>query len=372
MARLIVKNLSKNFGKLRCLDKVSFEIEDGELVTIVGPSGCGKSTLLRCIAGLEEVDEGDIIIDEEIVTSKEPRYRDVAMVFQYYALYPHMSVRQNLSFGLEHTTNLTKREICEKVEEIANTLKISKLLDKKPSQLSGGEAQRVAIGRALIRNPKVFLLDEPLSAIDAKLRRDIRMEIRKIQRKFNVTTIYVTHDQEEAMALGDRIIVLKDGRIHQIGKPEEVFEHPEDIFVASFIGKPPMNFFKVMVKEEDGRHLLKGDSFIYEVSKEYFNKYLAKYVGKMVILGVRPSSVRLVTLDNQFISTKVNLANVSLIENIENEQWIYLSLNSKKIIMKSLAGSYENLKVGETVRFSFEEGDTYIFDVESEKFLKCY
>ncbi len=238
MVKLKIENLNKYFGTLKCLKDINLDVDDSQLVAIVGPSGCGKSTLLRCIAGLEEFSEGSIYIDNELINNKEPRLRDVAMVFQYYALYPHMTVRKNLSLGLEHTNKLSKGEIQERVDNIANTLKIAKLLERKPNQLSGGESQRVAIGRALVRKPKIFLLDEPLSAVDAKLRKELRVELKNIQRNFGVTSVFVTHDQQEAMALGDKLVVLCDGYIHQIGTPEEVYNQPKDVFVASFIGKP--------------------------------------------------------------------------------------------------------------------------------------
>ena len=219
MANLTVKNLSKYFGRTKILDNVNLEISDGQLAVIVGPSGCGKTTLMRCVVGLETFSEGSIFINDELMNNEEPKDRDLAMVFQYYALYPHMTVRQNLSLGLEHTTELTKDEIQKRVEEIANILRIPRLLERTPGQLSGGESQRVAIGRALIRKPKIFLLDEPLSAIDAKLKRELRTEIKNIQKKFGVTTLYITHDQEEAMAVGDKLVVLHEGKIHQVGTP---------------------------------------------------------------------------------------------------------------------------------------------------------
>ncbi|MBS7635640.1 ABC transporter ATP-binding protein [Candidatus Bathyarchaeota archaeon] len=211
MARLTIENLGKKFDSKLVLKNINLVVEDGELAVLLGPSGCGKSTLLRCIAGLERPDEGSIFIDGELINDKEPRDRNVAMVFQYYALYPHMAVRQNMSLGLEHTTKLSKAEIQKRVEEMAKLLRISKLLDRKPAQLSGGEAQRVAIGRALVRKPLIFLLDEPLSAVDAKLRRELRLEIKRLQRTMGVTTIYVTHDQEEAMAIGDKLIIMEGG-----------------------------------------------------------------------------------------------------------------------------------------------------------------
>jgi len=369
MAKIIIENLSKNFDSLKCLDKVNLEIGDGQLAVIVGPSGCGKSTLLRCISGLERFSEGSIFIDDELINDKEPRHRDVAMVFQYYALYPHMTVFKNLSLCLEHTTKLTKSEIQERVEKITDTLKITTLLERKPNQLSGGECQRVAIGRALIRKPKIFLLDEPLSAIDAKLRKELRIEVKKIQRNFGITTVYVTHDQEEAMALGDKIIVLCDGKIHQIGTPEEVFNHPSDRVVASFIGNPPMNFFELKVEnKDDNKYFLENEEITYQISKKYYERYLYKYLRKKLVVGIRPSSIKIIMQNTPFVATKTNSAIISLIENMGNEDFIHLTLNSTKIIVK--IKSENLLKIGDSVKFLFEEEDIHLFDIDSEESLK--
>ena len=363
MAHLSIKNLSNSFGTVKCLDKVNLEVGDGHLVVIVGPSGCGKTTLMRCIAGLEKSFEGSIFIDDKLINEKEPKDRDVAMVFQYYALYPHMTVRQNLSLGLEHTTDLTKEEIQARVEEIADILKISQLLGRKPDQLSGGESQRVAIGRALVRKPKIFLLDEPLSAIDAKLSWELRAEIRKIQRRFGVTTIYVTHDQEEAMAVGDKLVVIRDGKIHQAGTPREVFNNPSDQFVARFIGKPPMNFFQVTLNEVANKYLLKNKDFSYEISRGYYQKYMSTLLGRDLIIGVRPSSIN---MNNKAtpVTTKTNIAVVSLIEDMGNETYVYLNIDTLKIIAKT---SFETtFEIGEKILFTFQEYDMHIFDIKSK------
>jgi len=366
MANLTIKNLSNSFGTVKCLDSVNLEVADGKLAVIVGPSGCGKTTLMRCIVGLETVSEGSVFIDDECINDKEPKERDVAMVFQYYALYPHMTVRQNLSLGLEHTTRLTREQIQERVEEIAGILKISSLLERKPGQLSGGESQRVAIGRALVRKPKIFLLDEPLSAIDAKLRRELRTEIKKIQRRFGVTTVYVTHDQEEAMAVGDMLVVLRDGRIHQVGTPEEVFNSPKDQFIAGFIGKPPMNFFELRVTSKDNKYYLENSTIKYEVSKRYYDRYLYGLSGKDLIVGVRPSSIELFFQNNSRAET--NTATVLLIENMGDENYIYLTLDSNKIIVKTKAETVP--KIGDRIQFSFEEQDMHLFDIDSKASLK--
>jgi sn-glycerol 3-phosphate transport system ATP-binding protein len=241
MAAIILENLVKSYGEVEVLYNVKGEITDGELIVIVGPSGCGKSTLLRMIAGLEKITAGEISIGGKVVNNLEPADRDIAMVFQNYALYPHMSVRQNMAYGLK-IRKTPKDEIEQRVNEAAEILGISQYLDRKPRQLSGGQRQRVAMGRAIVRKPQVFLFDEPLSNLDAKLRVQMRLEIRKLQKRLNVTSIYVTHDQVEAMTLGDRLMVLNGGVVEQFGTPIELYDHPETIFVAGFIGSPSMNF----------------------------------------------------------------------------------------------------------------------------------
>ena len=241
MAKIRLDNLLKSYGGTEVLHGVSGEIEDGELVVIVGPSGCGKSTLLRMIAGLETVTAGEIHIGERMVNGLEPAQRDIAMVFQNYALYPHMTVRQNMAYGLK-IRGLPKEEINRRVEEAADILELREYLERKPRQLSGGQRQRVAMGRAIVRDPQVFLFDEPLSNLDAKLRVQMRLEIRKLQKRLGVTSIYVTHDQVEAMTLGDRLMVLNGGYVEQFGTPIEVYERPQTVFVAGFIGSPAMNF----------------------------------------------------------------------------------------------------------------------------------
>jgi multiple sugar transport system ATP-binding protein len=368
MAKLRVENLIKNYGSLRCLDGIDLEVGDGELVVIVGPSGCGKTTLMRCVVGLETFSEGSIYIDDELINDRAPKDRDVAMVFQYYALYPHMTVNQNLSLGLEHTTNLSKVEIRKRVEAIAEVLHISNLLKRKPAQLSGGESQRVAIGRALVRKPKIFLLDEPLSAIDAKLKRELRTEIRRIQREFGITTLYVTHDQEEAMAVADRLVVLRHGKIHQIGSPEEVFNNPQDQFVARFIGKPPMNFFELEARDREGVFFVENEEFSSEISPSLFENYLQQYLQKKIVVGLRPSAIQIIAQKSDNRENDRNTAIVSLIENFGEENHIYLNLaQSGKMIVKSSSDLI--LEIGDSVHFTFTENDLHFFDKESTQSL---
>ncbi len=368
MARITIRDLSKNYGAVICLDRINLEIGDGQIAAIVGPSGCGKTTLLRCIAGLETFSDGCIYIDDELINDKEPKDRDVAMVFQYYALYPHMTVFQNLSLGLEHTTTLSKQEIKRRVEEISEILKISKFLKRKPAQLSGGESQRVAIGRALVRRPKVFLLDEPLSAIDTKLRRELRSEIKRIQRSFGVTTLYITHDQEEAMAVADKLVVIGQGIIHQVGTPEEVYDRPKDQFVARFIGKPPMNLLVLKAENEGDRHLLRNKSFSYEISRACYDEYFSANQGGSVIAGIRPSAIKIVEGNAHSDNARINTAILSLIENMGNENYLYLNLDSERFVVKT--ASQVAPKIGDVVKFTFEEEDMHFFDIHTKESLK--
>ena len=267
MSKVKVVNLVKRFDKTIAVDGVSFDVRDGEFIILLGPSGCGKTTTLRCIAGLETPDEGEIYIDDRLVNDLPPKDRDIAMVFQSYALYPHMTVYGNLAFPLK-MRKLPKDEIDKKVREVAKLLRIEELLDRKPRQLSGGQQQRVALGRALVRTPKVFLMDEPLSNLDAKLRVYMRAELKKLQRDLKITTIYVTHDQAEAMAMADRIAVMNKGKILQYSEPNHVYEKPANLFVAGFIGSPPMNFIKASIVEKDSRIILDAGFFQYELERE--------------------------------------------------------------------------------------------------------
>ncbi|MEK9959462.1 MAG: sn-glycerol-3-phosphate ABC transporter ATP-binding protein UgpC, partial [Pelagibacteraceae bacterium] len=243
MSDIVLKNIQKSFGKTKVIHDLSVDIKDGELIVIVGPSGCGKSTLLRMVAGLEEANEGDILINGNRVNDQEPMQRNIAMVFQNYALYPHMTVFNNMAYGLK-IAKLSKEEILSRVEKAADILELRDLLERKPNQLSGGQRQRVAMGRAIVRNPVAFLFDEPLSNLDAKLRVQMRLEIKKLQTQLKTTSLYVTHDQVEAMTLADRMIVMNEGRVEQIGTPIDVYQKPQTIFTAQFIGSPAMNLLK--------------------------------------------------------------------------------------------------------------------------------
>ena len=290
MAEVILEDIVKVYpGGIRAVDNISLAIKDREFIVLVGPSGCGKSTTLRMVAGLEEITDGTIRIAERIVNDVPPKDRDIAMVFQNYALYPHMTVYKNMAFGLK-LRRMPKAEIDQKVRAAAHMLGIDDLLDRKPKALSGGQRQRVAVGRAIVRTPKAFLFDEPLSNLDAKLRVEMRAELKKLHRKLSTTTIYVTHDQEEAMTLGDRVVVMRDGVIHQVASPLEVYEAPVNRFVAGFLGTPPMNFLNVqVVADNDGIYLDEGSRRLRPSDR--MSRLLADRVGQTMALGVRPESM---------------------------------------------------------------------------------
>lgn len=292
MAGLSIQNVQKSFGDTHILKGIDLEIKDGEFVILVGPSGCGKSTLLNCIAGLEEVTSGNILMGDTDMTFAAPKDRDIAMVFQSYALYPNMNVRKNIAFGLE-IRKVPKEEIEEIVQKVAKLLQIENLLDRKPSQLSGGQRQRVAMGRSLARQPQVFLFDEPLSNLDAKLRVEMRAEIKKLHQRLGTTIVYVTHDQIEAMTLADRIAVMKGGILQQFGTPQEVYDDPANMFVAGFMGSPSMNFLKVEVggSEGDVHVSVASEGHTHKLKVPSEHNGIAKYIGKEVVLGVRPEQL---------------------------------------------------------------------------------
>jgi multiple sugar transport system ATP-binding protein len=283
MARIEIENVTKTYGGgVRAVDGVTLRLEEGEFLVLVGPSGCGKSTLLRMLAGLEEITSGSILIGGRVVNDVPPARRDIAMVFQNYALYPHMTVRGNLAFGLE-MRRLPRPEIDRRVREVAETLGLAELLERRPKELSGGQRQRVALGRAIVRQPQAFLFDEPLSNLDAKLRVQMRAELKKLHRTLRTTTVYVTHDQEEAMTLGDRVVVLKDGRIQQSGSPLEVYDRPANRFVAGFVGTPPMNFLSGRVVAENGHAEFESAGLRLRLPAA-----MRAAAGRAMVLGIRP------------------------------------------------------------------------------------
>jgi multiple sugar transport system ATP-binding protein len=306
MATVELKNISKVYdGNVKAVDSINVDVKDREFVVLVGPSGCGKSTTLRMVAGLEDISSGELLIDGKLVNDVPPKDRDIAMVFQNYALYPHMSVYDNMAFGLK-IRKFPKDEIDQRVREAAKILDIEELLDRKPKALSGGQRQRVAVGRAIVRKPKVFLFDEPLSNLDAKLRVQMRAEISSLHSRLKATMIYVTHDQVEAMTMADKIVVMKLGIIQQIGSPLDLYNTPANKFVAGFIGSPPMNFFTIKI-EKSGKGLVAvGDSFKIELESS-FNVLLKDYVGKDVVFGIRPENLDFVpeAVEGKTIDTEV-------------------------------------------------------------------
>jgi multiple sugar transport system ATP-binding protein len=291
MAKVVFKNVYKIYDDVEAVRDVNLDIKDKEFMILVGPSGCGKSTTLRMIAGLEEISKGDLYIDDIRVNDLEPKKRDIAMVFQNYALYPHMSVAENMAFGLK-LRKFPKDEIKKRVENAAEILGLSPYLDRKPKALSGGQRQRVAVGRCIVRQPKVFLFDEPLSNLDAKLRVQMRSELSKLHNKLKTTMVYVTHDQVEAMTMGDRITVMKDGVVHQVDTPLNLYNYPVNKFVAGFIGSPAMNFFSCKVIEQDGVYYFDEGTTKIKVPEEAKNLLKEKgYLGKRIFLGVRPENI---------------------------------------------------------------------------------
>ncbi len=355
MARVVLKEVTKRFGDVVAVNKLSFEAKDKEFIVLLGPSGCGKTTALRCIAGLEIPEEGEIQIGDRIVNDLDPKERDVAMVFQSYALYPHMKVFDNLAFPLENA-KVPKDEIKRRVQKVAKLLKIEELLDRKPRQLSGGQQQRVALGRAIVREPHVFLMDEPLSNLDAKLRIYMRAELKKLQKELEITTIYVTHDQVEAMSMGDRIAILNEGILQQAGSPDEIYFYPSNIFVAGFIGSPPTNFFDCrLIKGVP--YTLDAGEFIYPLP-EHVAKTAKKFISDALVLGIRPKDV-LVYRESK---GKQNLikAHIEVTEPLGDET--ILDLKVGDYLVKAVVSPDFEAKIGDELWISFPTEKIHIFD----------
>ena len=361
MATVTLENLRKEFDNSRivAVDDLSVDIDDGEFVTVVGPSGCGKSTTLRMLAGLETPTSGSVYIDGEDVTDVHARKRDVAMVFQNYALYPHKTVEQNMAFGLRMSTDMSKEERTEKVLEAAEMMGIEDLLDDKPDELSGGQKQRVALGRAIVREPDVFLFDEPLSNLDAKLRTTMRTEIQRIQNELGITAIYVTHDQEEAMTMGDRIAILNDGRLQQVGAPTDVYENPVNEFVGGFVGSPSMNFLDAEVAARGSDVTLANDEgFEYSLSGPLAAAVSDSHVDR-VRFGVRPEDV-VVVQSGQLRAT------VEVVEPIGSDNYLYLDLGEDFV---ARVDSDIEPATGDVVSIDFDESDIHLFDAETGESL---
>ena len=363
MADLQLKNVYKRYpnGFVGASD-ICLDIEDKEFIILVGPSGCGKSTTLRMIAGLEEISEGELYIGGKLMNDVAPKDRDIAMVFQNYALYPHMTVFDNMAFALK-LRKTPKEEIKKRVGEAAKILEIEHLLDRKPAALSGGQRQRVAMGRALVRSPKVFLMDEPLSNLDAKLRVAMRTEIKKLHHKLQTTFIYVTHDQTEAMTMGTRIVVLKDGIIQQVDSPTVLYSEPCNMFVAGFIGSPQMNFIDAEISERDGAMYAKFGENEIKVPKGK-SAPLKDYVGKTVVLGVRPEDIH---DDEGFIAAKpdgVCNAFVEVTELLGSETFLYLNISDTQFTAK--VNQRSNAVIGDTIKVCFDTNKIHFFDKDTE------
>jgi multiple sugar transport system ATP-binding protein len=351
MAQVTLKKLDKSYGETQILHGIDLEIQDGEFAVLVGPSGCGKSTTLRIVAGLEEASSGDIYIGDTRVNDVEPKNRDIAMVFQNYALYPHMNVYENMAFGLR-LRKYSDQEIKERVEEAAEILSVEDYLYRRPKELSGGQRQRVAVGRAIVRKPSVFLFDEPLSNLDAKLRVQMRTEIKKLHARLKTTMIYVTHDQVEAMTMGDRIVVMKDGYIMQADKPLEIYKRPQNHFVGSFIGSPAMNFFEVEIQSDK----LVNEKFSLPMDDAHPNS-LKAFDGRKVRLGIRPEHFQL--MDSP---TSIN-ASLEVSELMGNESYLYCSTGSDAFIARVTDNTPR--KIGTSLSLYAPPESYHFFDLES-------
>jgi len=361
LARVELKNVTKRFGDVVAADSVNLEIKDKALVVLLGPSGCGKTTTLRCIAGLETPDEGEIYIGDTLVNELPPKDRDVAMVFQSYALYPHMKVFDNIAFPLK-MRKVPKDEIRKRVRTTAELLRITHLLDRKPKQLSGGEAQRTALGRAIVREPRVFLMDEPLSNLDAKLRLYMRAELKSLQKQLGVTTVYVTHDQAEAMTMSDEVAIMNFGVVQQVDNPGKIYDYPTNMFVAGFIGSPPMNFIDCNFTEKNGSGFLDAGTFTFPLPDDLKKLIKEKATGSELVLGVRPEDISMGKSRSrgEFIE-----AEVYVIEPLGSEIIVDLKLGEN--LLKAKTGPTTRVHVGEKVWMGFNRNRMHIFDKKTTK-----
>lgn len=367
MAQLKIDNVTKAYGKVQVLKGINLDIKDGEFLILVGPSGCGKSTLMNSIAGLEEVTSGEIQIGERTVTHLPPKERDIAMVFQSYALYPSMTVEENISFALK-IRKTPKDELQKKVKEVAELLQIDHLLNRKPAQLSGGQRQRVAIGRALARQPAIYLFDEPLSNLDAKLRVEMRTELKKLHQRLKTTIVYVTHDQIEAMTLADRIAVMKDGLVQQFGTPQEIYDNPANIFVAGFMGSPAMNFLNCQLVQEAGQYAVKlvnkkGEETLLNMHTQ--PDELQNFVGKEVILGIRPEQIGKYK-ENAHHEDEVRLtAQIEVLEPTGPDTLVFIELNNQEVCCR--VDPKDAGHACDDMQFSIDASKAILFDPETEK-----
>ncbi len=368
MAKVVFDHIFKRFGDVTAVNDLNIEINDEEFLVLVGPSGCGKTTALRMLAGLEEVSSGEIFIGDRRVTDLAPKDRDIAMVFQNYALYPHMSVFDNLSFALK-LRKYPKENIQSRVNEAGGMLGLKTLLERKPRQLSGGQRQRVALGRALVREPQVFLMDEPLSNLDAKLRVQTRAEITKLQNRLKVTTVYVTHDQVEAMTMGDRIAVMKDGLLQQLDTPQNLYDAPANIFVAGFIGSPAMNFVSGTLQAQGGQLMLTHENYSVPLPLESrtnaTKEGLESRIGKPVIIGIRPEDVLDRTTANGYGTNRGMSTTIDVVEPLGSEVLLYLDYGSETPMVVRVEPRTAK-KVGDPVEVVFKPERLHLFDAETE------
>mgnify|MGYP001411472117 FL=1 len=364
MAKVTLEKVSKFYGNVEAVKKINLEINDKEFLVLVGPSGCGKSSTLRMIAGLEEIDEGNIKIGEETVNELEPRERNVSMVFQNYALYPHMTVEENLGFSLK-IAGMKKTDIDKRVFEAAGILDIEEFLKRKPAQLSGGQRQRVAMGRAIVRRPDVFLFDEPLSNLDAKLRNQMRTEIKRLHQKVETTIVYVTHDQVEAMTLADRIVIMKDGIIEQIGTPLDLFETPATKFVATFIGSPSMNMISSIIENDQGKKVMKNEDGI-SVPVPLSKQDIVKE-GQKISFGFRAEDIVPLKFGNKPSQSWDYKSKVNLSEPLGTETLIFTNFGKIEIVSRMFTP--ELVKAGDDLDFALNLDRTYLFDDETGKAL---
>ena len=364
MAQVSLKNISKIFpGDVKAVNNVSLGVENKEFMVLVGPSGCGKSTTLRMVAGLEDITQGRIYIGDKLVNDVPAKDRDIAMVFQNYALYPHMTVFENMAFGLK-LRHYPKPEIIQRVNEAADILGIKHLLNRRPRELSGGERQRVAVGRAIVRKPLVFLFDEPLSNLDAKLRVQMRTEIHKLHIRLQTTIIYVTHDQVEAMTMGDRIAVMKDGILHQVADPITIYDLPKNKFVAGFIGSPPMNFMNTRIIKKDGRIYVDEGKIMVKLVEDMYTK-ISPYIGREVIFGIRSEDI----YDKLFVSEAPpeNIVRVTceVVEPMGSEVYLYLNTGRHTFIAR--VGAHDKPKVNQDIDVVFDMSKVHFFDKDTEE-----
>lgn len=368
MAGLRLEHIYKRYpgAEEASVKDFNLDIQDKEFLVLVGPSGCGKSTTLRMIAGLEEITEGNLYIGDRLVNDVAPKDRDIAMVFQSYALYPHMNVYQNMAFGLK-LRKFKKEEIEKRVREAAKILDIEHLLDRKPKALSGGQRQRVALGRAIVREPQVFLMDEPLSNLDAKLRVQMRAEISKLAKRLETTVVYVTHDQTEAMTMGDRIVIMSDGIVQQAASPEEVYNRPLNVFVAGFIGSPAMNFISGKLVESNGDLRFQANNVDVVIPEGKAKTLREKgYAGKEIIFGIRPEDIHQEPVFLEASPNSIVNAHIEVAENLGHEMYLYLAGLGESSIIARIDGR-AGVKEGVNIKLAFDMNKAHVFDKETEK-----